>query len=127
MVGRHQSCIIDGYLYSSDPKMANPSATTSEPPCVGAAANDVKVPYHVVGGHPGARFSADLLHCTLHRETTSAKNSCPATSCLVVPKNVESTATRARMDREGQRQTKTSQEEDPERLRIHPCHPRHWE
>ena len=81
-MGRYQSC-VDGQLHSSED--GQPLCHDLEPPCVGAAASDAKVP----------RFSADLLHRTLHCETTSARNPCPATNW-------------------------PSQEEDPERLRIHP-------
>ena len=86
--------------------------------CIGNS--HVEVTDEDVRCHPSARFATYPCGCTLQSKPSPSQDSCSGTSCTVVAKGVEWTATPAVAPRKGQGKTKAAKEEDPEQLRLNP-------
>ena len=87
----------------------------------------IQVAHHHVGGHSGAGLMAHPGSSTLERKAPSCQHPCTSTSCTVVAKSVNGTATPAEAPGEGEWEPETAERESAEQLgvKLNQCVRRH--
>ena len=92
----------------------------------GVRCRQIELTQHGIGNNPSSSFTADPNTCTLHCEAPPSQHPRSGTCSSMVAKGVERAATTTLTCREREREAKTAEQEDPEKVGVNPTEKVRW-